>query len=164
VGLILLRRVGDVPDTPSTTLLVGGRQVVGIWLLNVVQCIVSTLEFFFVLFFLRVVVRNKWLAAAVFVAIWGSMNTLQGHHPEVMVWIWIGVFSVAAFAVSRFGLITLAVAIFTADVLLGLPYTLDFSLWYADSALFVLLSFVAIAAWGFYQSLGGKPVWQLETE
>jgi serine/threonine protein kinase len=164
VGLLVLKRLGDTPDTPSTTLLVGGRQVVGIWLLNVVQAIVATLEFFFVLFLLRLVLRNKWLAAAGFVAIWASMNTLRGHHPEVMAWVWIGVFSVAAFAVTRFGLITLLVAIFTANVLLGLPYTLDFSLWYADSASFVLLSFVAIAAWGFYQSLGGRPLWQLETD
>jgi serine/threonine protein kinase len=164
VGLLVLKRLGDTPDTPSTTLLVGGRQVVGIWLLNIVQCIVATLEFFFVMFLLRVVLRNKWLAAAGFVAIWASLNTLRGHHPEVMVWVWIGVFSVAAFAVTRFGLITLAVAIFTANVLLGLPYTVDFSLWYADSALFVILSFVAIAGWGFYQSLGGRPLWQLETE
>jgi hypothetical protein len=163
-GLLFLKRAGDSPDLPSTTLLVGGRQVIGIWLLNVVQCIVATLEFFFVLFLLRVVLRNKWLAAAGFIAIWGGMNTLQNHHPEIMAFVWIGVFGVAAFAATRFGLITLAVAIFTANILLGLPYTLDFSVWYADSALFVLLSFVAIAGWGFYQSLAGQPLWKLDVD
>ena len=80
-----------------------------------------------------------------------------------MALVWIGVFSVGGFAVSRFGLITSAVAIFTANVLLGLPYTLDFSVWYADSALFVLLSFVLIAA-ASYQSLGGQPVWKLDVD
>ena len=138
--------------------------MIGIWLLNVVQCVVATLEFFFVLFLLRVVLRNKWLAAAGFIAIWGGMNTLQNHHPEIMAFVWIAVFGVAAFAVTRFGLITLAVAIFTANILLGLPYTLDFSVWYADSALFVLSSFVAIAGWGFYQSLAGQPLWKLDVD
>ena len=159
VGLLLLKRVGDTPDLPSTSLLVGGRQVLGIWLLNVLQCIVGTVEFFFVLFLLRVVLRNKWLAAAGFVAVWTAMNTLQGHHAEIMGPVWVAVFSIAAFAVTRFGLITFAAAVFTANVLLSLPFTLDFSLWYADSSLLVLLSFVAIAAWGFYHSLGGKPMW-----
>ncbi len=164
VGLLLLRRIGDTPDLPSTSLLLGGRQVAGIWLLNVVQCIVATIEFFFVLFLLRMVLRNKWLAAAGFVALWSAMNTLQGHHPEIMLPVWLAVFSTAAFAMTRFGLITFAFAVFTANVLLGLPYTLDFSLWYADSTLLVLLSFVAIAASGFYHSLGGQTIWKLEMD
>jgi predicted Ser/Thr protein kinase len=163
-GLLLLKRIGDTPDLSSTSLLLGGRQVLGIWLLNVVQCIVATVEFFFVLFLLRIVLRSKWLAAAAFVALWSAMNTLQGHHPEIMLPVWLAVFSIAAFAVTRFGLITFAFAVFTANVLLGLPYTLDFSLWYADSALLVLLSFVAIAAWGIYYSLGGQPLWKPEEE
>jgi len=149
---------------PSTSLLLGGRQVAGIWLLQVVQGIVATLEFFFVFFLFRVVLRNKWVAAAGFVAVWTSMNSLQSHHPGMMAPVWVAVFSIAAFALTRFGLITFAAAVVTANGLLSLPYTLDLSLWYADSALFVLLSFVAIASWGFYQSLGGKPLLNMEME
>lgn len=162
VGLMLLQSVGGTPDLPSTSLLLGGRQVLGIWLLNFVQCIVSTLEFFFVLFLLRIVLRNRWLAAGGFVAIWTAMNTLQGEHAEIMGPVWLLVFSIAAFAVTRFGLVTLVVAIFTANVLLNLPFTLDFSLWYASSALLVLLSVVAMAAWGCYLSVGDQKLWKAE--
>lgn len=161
-GLLLLKRVGGTPDLPSTSLLLGGRQLLGIWLLNIVQGIVSTLEFFFVLFVLRIGLRNRWLAAGGFVAIWAAMNTLQGEHPEIMGLVWILVFSIAAFALTRFGLITLAVAVFTADVLLSLPYTLDFSLWYASSVSLVLLGFVAIAICGCYRSLAGQKLWKGE--
>jgi hypothetical protein len=161
-GLLVLNSVGDTPQLPSTSILLGGRQVVGIWLLNVVQCIGGTLQFFFVLFILRVLLRNKWLAAAGFVAIFSTLNSLQGHHPGIIAPVWVVVFAIAAFAVTRFGLITLAVAIFTANVLLNVPYTLDFSRWYATNALFVVLSFVAIAAWGFYLSLGGQKLWKEE--
>ena len=63
---------------------------------------------------------------------------------------------------SRFGLITLAVAIFTANVLLNFPFTLDASIWYASSAFAVLLSFVALAVWGFYTSLAGQRLWKEE--
>ena len=159
-GFFALKREGATPQLASTSLLVGGRQVVGIWLLNVVQCILGTLEFFFVLFLLRVLLRNKWVAIVCFVAIWATLNTLEGDHPQIMAPVWVVVFSIAAFAVSRFGLITLAVAIFTANALLNLPYTLDPSIWYASSALAVLLSFVALAVWGFYTSLAGQRLWK----
>jgi len=162
VGFLFLKREGATPQLPSTNLLLGGRQVIGIWLLNVEQCITGTLQFFFLLFLLRVLLRNKWLAAAVFVAILAAPNTLQSDHPQIMVWIWLVVFSIAAFAVTRFGLITLAVAIFTANVILNVPVTLDFSVWYAPASFAVLLSFIAIAAWGFYTSLGGQKLWKDE--
>jgi hypothetical protein len=156
IGLIILNRFGEVPQLPSQSLLTGGREMVGIWLLNVVQCIGATIEFFFAMFLLRIVLRNKWLAAAAFIAIWTTNNSLRTTRPEVFVPVWLVVFSIAAYAVTRFGLISLAVAIFTANVLLSVPYTFDFSNWYATSALAVLLSFVAIAGWGFYTSLGGQ--------
>ena len=162
VGFLFLRRTNDSPVLPSTALLVGDRQVAGIWLLNVVQCILATLQFFFLLFLLKVLLRNKWLAAGGFAAISTTMNTLQTPHAEIWGPVWLVVFLIAAFALTRFGLITLAVAIFTANVLLNLPYTLDFSLWYANGAFLVVLSFVAIAAWGFYLSRGGQKLWKGE--
>ena len=162
VSFLFLKRAGDTPQLPSTNFFFGGRQGIGIWLLNVIQAILGTLEFFFVLLLLRVALRNKWLAAGTFVAVWTTLNTLQGHHPGIMAPAWLVVFSIAAFAVTRFGLITLAVAIFTANVLVNLPYALDFSLWYASNAFLVLLSFVAIAIWGFYLSLGGQKLWKDE--
>jgi serine/threonine-protein kinase len=156
IGLIILNRLGEVPQLPSQSLLTGGREMVGIWLLNIVQCIGGTIEFFFAMFLLRIVLRNKWLAAAAFIAVWTTNNSLRNTRPEVFVPVWLVVFAIAAYAVTRFGLISLAVAIFTANVLVNVPYTFDFSNWYATGALAVLLSFVAIAAWGFYTSLGGQ--------
>jgi hypothetical protein len=159
---LALKREGATPQLASTSLLLGGRHVAGIWLLNVVQCILGTLEFFFLLFLLRVLLRNRWLATVCFVVLFAPLNTLQGDHPQIMAPVWVVVFSIAAFAVSRFGLITLAVAIFTANVLLNVPFTLDSSNWYATSSFAVLLSFVAMAAWGFYTALAGRRLWKEE--
>jgi len=156
VGLVLWKQLGEVPELGSQAIFASGRAMAGIWLLNVVQCIGATIEFFFALFLLRIVLRNKWLATAAFIAIWTTLNSLQNARPEIFVPVWLVVFSIAAYAVTRFGLITLAAAIFTANVLLGVPFTFDFSNWYAISAFAVLLSFVAIAGWGFYTSLGGQ--------
>jgi serine/threonine-protein kinase len=156
VGFIILNRLGEVPELGSQALLAGGREMIGVWLLNIVECIWGTIEFFFALFLLRILLRNKWLGAAAFIAIWTTMNSMRDPRPEIFVPIWLVVFSIAAYAVTRFGLITLAVAIFTANVVLNVPFTFDFSNWYATGSLAVLLSFVAIAAWGFYTSLGGQ--------
>jgi hypothetical protein len=64
--------------------------------------------------------------------------------------------------VFRFGLIPLAFAIFTINMLANLPYTADFSAWYMPTSVLALLSVVAIAGWGFYHSLGGEPLWTVE--
>jgi cbb3-type cytochrome oxidase subunit 3/predicted Ser/Thr protein kinase len=160
VNWLMLKREGATPQLFDTAFLMGGRQAVGFWLANIVDSISATLQFFLLLFLLKVVLRNIWLAAAVFVAIFTATHTLPSDHPQIVVWTWIVVFAIAAFAITRFGLITLAVAIFTADVVLNVPFTLDFSRWYATTAMAVLLSFLAIAAWGFHTSLGGQKLFK----
>lgn len=160
VNWLLLKRTGATPQLFNASFMMGGRQALGLWLANVVTCISATLQFFFLLFLLKVILRNIWLAAAVFVAIFTATHTLPSDHPLIVVWTWIVVYAIAAFAVTRFGLITLAVAIFTADVVLDVPFTLDFSRWYATTAMAVLLSFLAIAAWGFHTSLGGQKLFK----
>jgi hypothetical protein len=74
--------------------------------------------------------------------------------------IWLVIYGIAALAVVRFGLIVLAMAVLTVDVLLNIPITLDFSNWYAGRALCVVLGFMLIAAWGFYTSLAGQRLWK----
>jgi hypothetical protein len=37
----------------------------------------------------RMVLRNEWLAAACFVALWATLNTLQGDHPRTMAPVWL---------------------------------------------------------------------------
>jgi hypothetical protein len=66
--------------------------------------------------------------------------------------------------VYRFGLIPLACAIFTINMLSNVPFTADFSAWYMSTFALTLLSVVALAGWGFYQSLGGEPLWRPEAE
>jgi hypothetical protein len=160
VGFVMLKREGATPQLSNTDFLTGGREALGLWLANIVTCISSALQFFFLLFLLKIILRNIWLAAAVFVAIFTTSHTLQGDHPQIWVWVWILVFAIAAFAVTRFGLIALAVAVFTVDLVLNVPITLDFSRWYATTAFAVLLSLLAIAAWGFHTSLGGQKLFK----
>jgi uncharacterized membrane protein YhdT len=72
------------------------------------------------------------------------------------------IYGIAAIGVVRFGLIVLGVSSLMANVLLNLPYTLDFSNWYAARCVFIALIFVALGAWGVYTSLAGKALWKDE--
>jgi len=160
LGFLFLKREGATPQLPNTELLMGSRQVLGYSLQNIGQSIVGTLQFFFVIFLLRVVLRNKWLALVCFVGIFTATNTLRSDHPQIIWPFWLMIYMLAASAVTRFGLIVLATAIFTANVLLNLPYSFDFSTWYAAHAALIVAGFVALAAWAFYTSLGSQKLWK----
>jgi hypothetical protein len=49
-------------------------------------------------------------------------------------------------------------------MLSNVPFTTDFSAWYASTAILALLSILVLAGWGFYHSLGGEPLWRPEIE
>jgi len=114
------------------------------------------LQFFFLLVLLRVFVRNRWLAAVLFVVILTFPKVLGSQHLVTGVTMWTIVYAIAAFAVVRFGLVTLATAVFTANVLLNVPFTTDFSRWYAPNAACLILSFVVIAVWAFSTAMAGQ--------
>lgn len=110
------------------------------------------------------ILRKDWIAAGVFVAIYVGMKALQSPHPAVDIPTVFLVYVVLVVVIFRFGLVPLAVGAFTVDMLANVPFTADFSEWYAGGALLALLSVVALAGWGFYHSLGGEPVWKVEME
>jgi len=154
---------GASPNLLNSDYLVGGRQALGAWLQQVPQSIFGTLEFFILLFGLRFVLRKDWLAAIAFVAIF-VVQKFSGPYAAVELPAWIAVYAIAVLIVFRFGLIPLAGAIFTVNMLANVPLTADFSAWYMTSTGLAFLSVVALAGWGFYHSLGGQALWKVEVE
>ena len=160
LGSYLEIRAGARPLLPNTEILAGFRETVAVGLLNIVGSIQTTLIFFFLLILLRVLVKNRWLAAGIFVLLFTVPRSLGSDHPLIEITVFLFIYGIAAFAVVRFGLITLAIGAFCADALLNVPITMDFSNWYAARALCVPIGFVLIAGWGFYTSLAGQPLWK----
>jgi hypothetical protein len=157
--LVVIRRLGATPIIGSTDYLLGGRRLVATWLGHLVSSIEATLLFFFILFLLRVLLRSPVLAAAGFVALQCTIKLLGSTYPAAMAPTAIAVYGIAAIAVVRFGLVTLAAGIWTVDLLLSVPVTSDPSSWYAGSTAFVYLSILGLAAYGFWTSLGGRRLW-----
>jgi len=147
---------GERPLLPQTDLIESARAAFAMWLGNIVGAILGVLMFFFLLVFLRVLVRNRWIAAILFVLVFAIPKILATHHPLIDSPVWILIYLIAAVAVVRFGLVVLAVAVFTADLLLNLPFTMDLSAWYAPASTCVVLSILALAVWGFYTALAGQ--------
>ena len=155
-------RFGIAPQLLSTDYLLSLRFTLGSALIQIPGGIQGTLFFFVILVGLRYLLRNQWAAAAGFVAIFTTLNSLGSWHPWVAAASGVVVYWIAAFALVRFGLITLAVAVFVADTMLNVPVTFDFSRWYAPAAMFVPIAIAAIAAWGFHTALAGQKLFKPE--
>jgi len=176
VSYIPLARMGASPPLSASAYLLGGRQALGQWLMQVPFSIFGTLQFFFLLLGLKVLVEflfglvrlklahTDWIAAVFFVAIFVGMRSLQSTHPSVDIPTILLIYSILVLIVLRFGLVPLAVGAFTVDMFGSVPFTADFSAWYVGATILALLSVVALAGWGFYHSLGGEAVWKFEME
>ena len=153
---IAMKHIGAEPDFPSTAFLLGPRMVLGSCFTHAAASVQATLMFFFLMFVFRVIFRKPWLAAVVFIAFWCFLKTYGEHHLYLVLPAVIAVYGIAAFVVLRFGLIALAVGIFTADLLSSLPSTTDFSSWYIGAPIFVFALVAALALWGGYTALAGQ--------
>jgi serine/threonine-protein kinase len=160
---IVLIRFGAVPELRSAEYLLGGRLAIGAWLQQVPTSILAALEFFFLLLGLKAMLKKDWLAAPAFVAIFTGLHATTSH-PSIDFPVFVVIYAIAALIMYRYGLVPLACAIFTVDMLANVPLTVDLSAWYISTSFFALFSILALAGWGFYHSLGGKPLWTVEVE
>ena len=102
VAFLFLKREGATPQLAQIELLLGSREILGLWLKKISQSIVGTLQFFFVLFLLRVLLRNKWLALVCFIGIFAVQHTLDSDHPQIVWPSWVIVYALAAGAPVTF--------------------------------------------------------------
>jgi hypothetical protein len=158
---VVLIRGGAVPDLHSTDYLLGGRHALGAWLQQVPSSILAALEFFFLILGLKAMLKKDWLAAPAFVLIFTGLHATDPH-PTVNLPTFLVIYAIAAIIMYRYGLVPLACAIFTVDMVANLPLTTDLSAWYVTTSFFALLSVIAAAGWGFYHSLGGKPLFRTD--
>ena len=159
---LITRGMGGEPSFDNTDYLQGARSALGAWMVNVPAAVQGTLMFFFMLFIFRVLLRNRWLAAAVFVAIWTAIQTLGGAHLAINIPTWVAIYSIAAVALVRFGLVTLAAAVFTADSMGNVPITLNPSLWYFNATVFVTLAVLLLAVWSFKEATAGRKIFSAD--
>ena len=84
----------------------------GVVLEEAVYAIRNVLFYFFVLFVLRVLLRNQWAAAIAFTAFWTIFNALGNDRAWVGALVGLLFFGTAAFVILRWGLLSFAVGTF----------------------------------------------------
>jgi serine/threonine-protein kinase len=151
----------DAPNLGSTDVLPGIRSAVAVCFKSIPHGIRETLIFFFIIFLLRVLLRNQWLASAGVALIFSALSYFQSHlHPVTDGLLALVIYGLLAVLVLRFGLLAMAVLIFVQQTLNGVQPTLHTSAWYMGNSLFLLACVVGLAAWGFHTSIAGRRLWK----
>ena len=136
----------------------GARTIIADISNNLGPWLFVALTFLFVLFLFRALLRTEWVAASawvVFLAVFFSVGSESVPVALVQNLILNGV---TVFLLRRLGLLWLVVS-FVFDLLLSTcPLTTQGSAWYAGISLTGILLMAAMAFYGFYTSLGGRPV------
>jgi hypothetical protein len=116
------------------------------------------LAFLFVLFLFRALLRKEWAAALAFVLLFTVFGAAPSQFDPTAVVGALIFSSLAVFLLIRLGLLYLMVAFVFVGLLSDCPLTTQGSAWYAGISLAGILLMAAIAFYGFYTSLGGRPV------
>lgn len=138
--------------------LLGGRYGVGEFFHFQGTAIASGLSLVLFLLLLRFVLRRQWAAVGAYVLFGTVVWSVGVGHPYFS-WLIGGLTSaLVVFLLMRFGLVTVVSYTFVR-LLLTFPITSDLSAWHATSTtLLPLGAIVALAAYGFYVSLGERPL------
>jgi hypothetical protein len=112
---------------------------------------------------LRFLVRRRWLAALLLVAV----LALIFQPAYVLAFPIVAMFGVltagvTAYALTRFGVVAGMAAVFVHLVPRSFPLTTHLSAWYAKSALLAMASVLALAIYAFHTTLAGRPLWRDE--
>src|SRR3974390_420367 len=97
-----------------------------------------------------ILVRRRWLAAVLFVII-TDMALQSGYTASIVDFIILG--SIGVFSLFRFGILAFIVCFYTSFAIRQFPLTTNWSAWYAQQALFIVLTLVGLALYGFVFTL-----------
>ena len=149
----ILWRMGGAPDLYNSSFLLDTRRALGAWLTQFPTVLLGTLEFFGIFLGAKALFKKDWLATVMVVAFFVGVRLPGSSHLVVNGVTLVMVYLILALIVYRFGLVSLACAMYTVELIQNISFTEDISAWYFGMAMFGLLSVVALAAWGFHYSL-----------
>ena len=112
----------------------------------------------FLLFLFRIFFRWDWLAGLAFILAFAVPSFSVSEHPWIAVPLSIAIWSAALLVLIRFGLLAMASLSLVQELLVVTPLTRDLAGAYGGATISMVLIVVALAAFGFYASLGGRPL------
>ncbi len=144
-------------DYSAIGLLIGGRTPFALLLSNLNSAVFNGLVVMLMLVILQILLRNKWLAAGVFILIFVMKAALTGTPPFEAYVLGLVEVTIVVVMILRFGLLALTVNVFVKD-LVRVPITTDTSAWYAWMGWFGVAIIAAIVIYGARIGLAGQPL------
>jgi serine/threonine protein kinase len=148
-------RVGGLSGTGSP--LGSASLFLSLWISEGIVGVGGGLGCMFGLNLISMRVRRKWVVISIFVLLNSLVLTSYQMNPILAVGRSMVFFGMVAIALTRFGVLTAAAAVFTGFTILTFPLTTNWSAWYAQSALLAMGSLIALALYGFVITLAGRP-------
>ena len=134
----------------------GARTIIAYVSNSLLSEVLMSLAFLFLLVLLRALLRKEWAAViawAFSLTVFFSVGRPLVEQVEVLI-----VLGMTVFLLRRLGLLWLVVTVVFGSLLSDFPLTTQSSAWYAGISLTGILLMAAMALYGFYTSLGGRPV------
>ena len=147
----------DAPPAGGLGQLLGANHVLGQTLDKLVHAMQPGMIVLVILMVLTALLRNEWVARGVFLAIIVSGAAMFG--PSWLAAVYGAVFAIVLVTVViRLGLLAATSMFYVMNLLGNSPLTVDFSQWYAPAGLVSLLVPLALAGFGFYVAMAGRPL------
>jgi len=108
-----------------------------------------------VMFLMGKLTKRKWIAATTAGLFWTVLN-VSGYYYALEIPVALVSGAIAAYAIGRLGLLAAFSMFASIFVLWSTPFSFDFSRWYADRGLSVLLVVVGLALYGMRVSPGSQ--------
>ncbi|MEQ1354305.1 MAG: hypothetical protein ABLT11_09825 [Candidatus Acidiferrum sp.] len=136
--------------------LLGARTIIAATSNNLISALLHSFVFLFVLFLLRALLRKQWAAAIASIL----LLTVIGVNEFAPVAFMTGLITtgLAVVLLIRFGLLVVVASDVFTNFLGNFPLTTQGSVWYASLSLAGILLMASMAFYGFYTSLGGRPI------
>ena len=161
VGWFVPSWLGHAPPQPSSgpqEQFLGARTIISDISINLGPALFIPLAILFVLFLFRALLRKEWAAAVAFVLLFTVFFAANSQFDPVALVGFLVFWVLTVFLLIRFGLLALVVWMFFGNVLYSYPLTTHGSAWYSGISLAAILLMAALVFYGFYTSLGGRPV------
>jgi hypothetical protein len=161
VGWFVPSWLGYPPPQPYSgpqSVFLGARTMISDLSINLGPVLFIPLAILFVLVLLRALLRKEAAAAVAFVILFTVFSAAGNQFDPVALVTGLIFWVLAVFLLIRFGFLAFAVQGFFANLLEQYPLTTHGSDWYAGISLTAILLMATMAFYGFYTSLGGRPV------
>jgi serine/threonine-protein kinase len=143
--------------------LAGPSAVASETLLSIIKATGDSLFYLMILLIFRVVLRRAWVASSAFLALLTVIAVLLAELHPVLGWLTGGLWgALVLWLLTRLGLLACSVMFVTWTLLAQFPLTTSFSAWYFGNGATAMAVVFALAAFGFYTSQAGRPIFQAE--